>query len=95
LKPAALNNAMESCINKDNSWIRVYIGILKGQLYISVSNSVSGELKKASKNYISTKTGDGHGFGLLRVDRIVGKYKGYVNRQNEDGVFATEVMLPL
>ena len=30
-----------------------------------------------------------------RVDRIAQKYDGYVNRQNEPGVFATEVMLPL
>ncbi|MDD4774158.1 MAG: ATP-binding protein [Eubacteriales bacterium] len=91
-----LDNAMEACmIDNRDSWIRVYIGILKGQLYISVSNFVSGKLKKSGKNYLSTKTGGGHGFGLMRVDRIADKYNGYVNRQNEDGVFATEVMLPL
>ena len=32
---------------------------------------------------------------LERVDRIVEKYAGYLNRQNEEGVFATEIMLPL
>ena len=35
------------------------------------------------------------GFGLQRVDRIVEKYGGFLNRQTEEGVFATEIMLPL
>ena len=28
-------------------------------------------------------------------DILTKKYHGYLDRQNEDGVFATEVMLPL
>lgn len=93
-----LDNAMEACLKQPNEaerFIRVYIGILKGQLYISVSNSVGGEIKKSGKTYISTKDAFSHGFGLMRVDKIADKYSGYINRQNEDGVFATEVMLPL
>ena len=76
-------------------FIRVYVGILKEQLYISVSNSVGGEVKKQGRSYLSTKNSKTHGFGLMRVDHIAEKYNGYVNRQNEEGVFATEVMLPL
>lgn len=93
-----LDNAMEACLKQPNEaerFMRVYIGILKGQLYISVSNSVGGEIKKSGKAYISTKDSFSHGFGLMRVDKIADKYSGYINRQNEDGVFATEVMLPL
>lgn len=90
-----LDNAMEACMHSNEPWIRVYIGILKGQLYISVSNSVSGEVKKSGRSYLSTKAGSGHGFGIMRVDRIADKYNGYVNRQNEENVFATEVMLLL
>ena len=47
------------------------------------------------KTYLSTKDSDNHGFGLMRIDRLADKYEGYVNRQNETGAFATEVMLPL
>ena len=93
-----LDNATEACMkqnNEEDRFIRVYIGIFKEQLYISVSNSYGGEIKKSDKNYISTKNNQSHGFGLMRVDRIVAKYNGYVNRQNEEDVFATEVMLPL
>ena len=68
---------------------------MKGQLYISVSNSVGSELKKEDRRYISTKNSATHGFGLMRIDRIAEKYDGFVNRQDETDVFSTEVMLPL
>lgn len=93
-----LDNAMEACLRQEfeeERFIRVYIGILKQQLYISVSNSVGGETKKNGTTYFSTKNQANHGFGLMRIDKIVGKYLGYVNRQNEQDVFVTEVMLPL
>lgn len=93
-----LDNAMEACEKQEEAserFIRVFIGVLKKQLYISVMNSVGGEVKKEGKLYVSTKTYGSHGFGLMRVDRIAEKNGGYVNRQNEPGVFATEVMLPL
>lgn len=93
-----LDNAAEACMkvpNKDDRFIRIYIDILKEQLYISVSNSVDGYAKKSGNTYQSTKEKEGHGFGLMRVDKIAGKYGGFINRQSEEGVFATEVMLPL
>lgn len=93
-----LDNAMEACLKQSNEserFIRVYIGKFKEQLYISVSNSMAGEVRKSGKTYLSTKNSDTHGFGLMRVDRITEKYGGFVNRQHEEGVFATEIMLPL
>ncbi len=93
-----LDNAMEACLRQDeneNRFIRVYIGTLKQQLYICVTNSVGGEVRKVGKAYLSTKDSDTHGFGLMRIDRLADKYNGYVNRQDEPGAFATEVMLPL
>jgi sensor histidine kinase regulating citrate/malate metabolism len=55
---------------------------------------VGGAVKKVGKTYLSTKDDHTHGFGLMRIDRLAEKYNGYVNRQNEEGAFATEVMLP-
>lgn len=93
-----LDNAMEACEKQKEAsqrFIRVFIGVLKKQLYISVMNSTGGEVKKEGKLYLSTKNSGNHGFGLMRVDKIAEKNGGYVNRQNEPGVFATEIMLPL
>jgi histidine kinase-, DNA gyrase B-, and HSP90-like ATPase len=92
-----LDNAIEACEKekeKDKQFIRVYIDILKQQLYIYISNSMTDDIQKSGERYITTKNGS-HGFGLLRIDRVVKKYGGYLNRQHEEGVFATEIMLPL
>ncbi len=92
-----LDNAMESCLRLENPqdrFIRVYIGLLKQQLYICVTNSAA-PVKRAGKQFLSTKDAPSHGFGLTRIDHLAEKYGGYVNRQHEEGAFATEVMLPL
>ena len=92
-----LDNAIESCRkikDPDERFIRVYIGILKKQLYISITNATSETVKQRTDHYFTTKRGD-HGHGLKRVDQVVKKYDGYLNRQNEPGVFATEIILPL
>jgi sensor histidine kinase regulating citrate/malate metabolism len=93
-----LNNAMESCEKiprKEDRFIRIYIGTLKQQLYISVTNAAAGELRKAGAGRYLTTKGAGRGFGLGRIDALVTKHGGYVNRQHEEGVFATEILLPL
>ena len=93
-----MDNAMENTLkldNRDERFIRVYIREMKGQLYISISNSFGGEIKKSGLQFLTTKLGKEHGFGLKRVDSIVDKYDGFLNRQKEEGVFATEVILPI
>lgn len=91
-----LDNAMEACMKlpEGERFIRIYIDIVKKQLYISVTNSMAGKAKKSGGTYLTNKSGS-HGLGLARIDSIVAKYHGYLNRQSENGVFATEVMLPL
>lgn len=92
-----LDNAMEACEKEEQEekrFIRVYIDILKEQLYLYVANSMTNEIRKLGGQYLTTKQG-GHGFGLMRVDKVVERYQGYLNRQHEEGVFVTEVMLPL
>ena len=92
-----LDNAIESCRkikDPDERFIRVYIGILKKQLYISITNATSETVKQRTDHYFTMKRGD-HGHGLKRVDQVVKKYDGYLNRQNEPGIFATEIVLPL
>ena len=90
-----LDNAVEACgtLPEEERFMRVYIGKLKGQLYLSVQNS-AGKVRKSKNTYLSTKDGE-HGYGLFRIDRVAKKYGGYVNRQNEEGVFATEILVPL
>ncbi len=89
-----LDNAIEAVLPlpPEARFIRIYIGMLKSQLYISVTNSTASEPRKVGEKYVSTK-GEGRGVGLMRVDSIAKRNGGTVNRQNESGVFATEVLL--
>ncbi len=81
-------------MEEGRKFIRLYIGVLKKQLYISVTNATSEVVRKLDEEYITTKRGN-HGHGLKRINGIVEKYNGYINRNNEPGVFVTEIMLPL
>jgi sensor histidine kinase regulating citrate/malate metabolism len=64
------------------------------QLYISFTNFTAGKkLNKKGGRFKSTK-GDGHGFGLVRIDAIVERLEGYISRNSEDGAFTTEILLP-
>jgi two-component system, LytTR family, sensor histidine kinase AgrC len=91
-----LDNAMEACAQAEEGgrWVRLYIDVMGEELYLSISNATNGQRRRVGGSYASTKGGT-HGFGLLRVDRLVEKYSGYLNRQHEEGIFATEVLLPL
>ena len=92
-----VDNSVESCDKikgGQGKFIRLYIGVFKGQLYISVMNSTKETRRKPIHAFISGKQGN-HGHGLKRIDNIVEKYNGFINRKNEPGVFATEIMLPL
>lgn len=93
-----MDNAMEACMRVEDMgqrFIRVYIDILKGQLYIYVMNATAGKLKRVGRIYETVKNSRHHGFGLMRVDKVVDRYHGYLEREDEEGVFATEVLLPL
>ena len=60
--------------------IRVYKDMRNTQLYISFTNFTAGrKMKKEGRLFRSTK-GDGHGFGLVRMDAIVERLDGYISR---------------
>ena len=65
----------------------------KKQLYLSVQNAAKEILNFNERHYITSKRGH-HGLGMLRVKLLVDKYEGYLNLQNEPGIFAAEVTLP-
>ncbi|MCI9436886.1 MAG: GHKL domain-containing protein [Lachnospiraceae bacterium] len=92
-----LDNAIEGCESQkegEDRFLRIYIGVLKEQLYLSVANSHDIKMKKEGSRYRSTKAPD-RGLGMLSIDSIAARYHGYVNRQSDESAFVTEVLLPL
>ncbi len=91
------DNAIEAslALPEEDRLIRVYIDRKGPQLYISFTNFTAvGKRKKTGGLFRSTK-GEGHGFGLVRMDAIVERLGGYLSRNSEDGAFTTEILLPL
>ena len=91
-----LDNAIEASMTlpEKERMIRIYIEMKKNRLYLSFTNlTAAKKMKKENGIFRSTK-GAARGFGLLRVDRIVKKYGGYLRRASEDGAFTTEILLP-
>ena len=90
------DNAMEAsmALPEEKRMIRVYMDMKGTQLYISFTNfTADKKLKKEGRLFRSTK-GEGHGFGLVRIDAIVERLDGYISRNSEDGAFTTEILLP-
>ncbi len=91
-----LDNAIEANLeipDPKQRLLRVYISILKQQLYIVVTNA-RPENQQIKPDYASTKN-DKRGLGIRRINALVAKYDGLLNRQYEDGFFVTELLLPL
>ncbi len=90
------DNAIEASMKlpEEQRVIRVYMDMRNTQLYISFTNLTAGKkMKKEGGRFRSTK-GEGHGFGLVRIDAIVERLEGYISRNSEDGAFTTEILLP-
>ena len=90
------DNAIEACmaLPKEERMIRVYMEMKNTLLYIPFTNSTAlKKQKKVNGRFFSSK-GEGHGYGLVRIDTIIDRYQGYISRNSEDGAFTTEVLLP-
>jgi len=90
------DNAIEASqkLPEDQRLIRVYMDMKGTQLYISFTNfTASRKMEKVGGLFQTTK-GDGHGFGLVRIDNIIERLDGYLSRNSEDGAFTTEILIP-
>lgn len=93
-----LDNALEATTRLDDDthqsehFIRLYIAPIKETLYISVTNTMAQNPKE---NFLSLKAPNRVGYGLKRINQVVTKHDGILKRSWEDGVFATEITVPL
>lgn len=87
-----LDNAIEACMElpPDRRLIRIYMEMKGNYLYLALTNTAGGDKKQS----FATTRGEGHGFGLARVDAVIQKYGGYITRASEDEAFSTEILLP-
>jgi len=91
-----MDNAIEACekVHASQRFIRIYMEMKGTQLYFSITNTTADKKQIKKNNRFRTKKGYGHGIGLIRIDTIVDRYCGYINRNSEEGAFTTEILLP-
>lgn len=90
------DNAIEAsmALPPEKRLIRVYMDMKGTQLYISFTNFTAGEKLQKTDGRFRTTRGEGHGYGLVRIDNIVERLDGYLSRNSEDGAFTTEILIP-
>ena len=90
------DNAIEASMQlpEEKRIIRVYMDMRNTQLYISFTNFTGRKKLKKEGGLFRSSKGEGHGFGLVRIDAIVERLAGYISRNSEDGAFTTEILLP-
>ena len=91
------DNAIEAslALPEGSRLIRVYLDRKGSQLYISFTNFTAVKKRDKAGGRFQTTKGEGHGFGLVRIDAIVERLGGYLSRNSEDGAFTTEILLPI
>lgn len=90
------DNAIDAslALPRDERLIRVYMDMKNTQLYISFTNFTATKKQTKVGSRFRTTKGDGHGFGLVRIDNIIERLDGYLSRNSEDGAFTTEILIP-
>lgn len=90
------DNAIDAnmALPEEERMIRVYMDMKKTQLYISFTNFTATKKQKKLGGRFATTKGEGHGFGLVRIDNIIERLNGYLSRNSEDGAFTTEILIP-
>ena len=90
------DNAIEAsmALPEGKRLIRIYMDMKNTQLYISFTNYTASKKQKKQNGRFQTTKGDGHGLGLIRMDTIIERLDGYINRNSEDGAFTTEILIP-
>lgn len=94
-----LNNALENAVEgsltmpEGERIIKVQATVRQDQFLLRVSNRFDKSLKAADGLPVSTKEGDGHGYGLSNIRQAAGRRGGRMEYRVGDGYFVLDVTL--
>jgi hypothetical protein len=93
-----LDNSIEACDRikgPERKFLTLELLVKGHNLFLMVYNSYAGEILRDGDVFVSSKGSPRNGMGLKYVDSIIDKYEGYAKRGYGNGVFSTQVMIPL
>lgn len=89
-----LSNVCEASASVEDPQASIYMRYNRGILSIKISNKYNGTLKNENGKYITTKPhSEGHGIGLLSVNKIIEKYNGYMEFSTDDNIFSVSIII--
>lgn len=89
-----IDNAIIAASNSKLKEVSVFIRWDKNILLINIVNSYNNILKTVNNRYITTKKdAHNHGVGLENVKRIVNKYNGILQIDDQNNIFDVKAML--
>lgn len=79
----------------DRPYIRIKSWRQKNAYMIEIQNSFSGNILTDEESGLpeSTKSGQGHGFGLVNIRKVAHRYQGEIDIMKEESYFLLSVML--
>lgn len=93
-----LDNAIEASVKLEpqKRIISLSVRTANDLLIIHSENCYEGELKFKDGRPVTIKSdADNHGFGILSIKRIAEKYGGDMTLTAEEGIFSTDIIIPL
>lgn len=94
----ALDNAIEANLKIQNITMRrisVHMKPYKEYLLIEITNTVAEEIEGIEDLQTTKKDKISHGFGMLNMKKVVGKYEGYLQHHCENKEFNLSIMLKI
>ncbi len=88
-----MQNAIEAAENSDAKILRVSARYDDGALIILISNSRRGESLRRDGRFLTTKSEEGHGYGLRSAETVVKKYDGSMFFEETEDFFTVKVIL--
>lgn len=89
-----LDNAVTAAEQSSEKFIGVHIYHSKGFDVINVRNSIDGSVLESNPDLKTTKSGDGHGFGIAQIKSVTEKYGGMLDIYEENGFFVMNAVYP-
>ena len=90
-----LDNALDAVDKVVDKFINIHISYQIGNLLIRVENTFNGAVKVDKKRgeLVTSKDGNGHGYGLKNIHKSAEKYNRLVEVTYDDDLFVVEVLL--
>lgn len=89
-----LDNAVEAAVHSKEKKLEIIISSQKGFDSIVVKNSIDSSVLEENPRFKSTKDGEGHGFGMMQINKITEKYNGMTDIYEEGNYFVINVVYP-